>query len=66
MSKFGAVLKDPKVAANISYAHVWHNDPTKHFFFAHPEDPSAAYAKEFLDQDGIWLLGDLLRYLYSR
>ncbi len=62
MSKLGAVLADSKVSANISYAHVWHNDPTKHFFFAHPSHPSAQYAREFLDKEGIWLLNDLVEF----
>ena len=61
-SKLGKVLSDPKVAANISYAQVWHNDPTKHFFFAHPQHPSAQYAKELLERDGIWLLNDLVSF----
>lgn len=59
MSKLGAVLSDAKVAANISYALVWHNDPTKHFFFPYPGHPSAKYAKQFLARDGMWLLNDL-------
>ena len=59
VSKLGTVLSDSIVSANISYTLVWRNDPLKHFFFPYPEHPSAKYAKEFLDRDNIWLLGDL-------
>jgi mannan endo-1,4-beta-mannosidase len=65
LSKLGKVLSDPKVAANISYAHVWHNDPTKHYFFARPEHPTAEPTREFLSQPGIWLLNDLVNFVNS-
>jgi len=62
MSKLGTVLSDAKVASNISYALVWHNDPTKHFFFPYPEHSSAVYAKQFLDRKEMWLLNDLVEF----
>lgn len=62
VNKLGVVLSDSIVAANISYVQVWHNDPTKHFFFPYPGHPSAKYAKEFLDREEIWLLNDLLEF----
>ncbi|MCU4164010.1 beta-mannosidase [Marinilabiliaceae bacterium A049] len=58
--KLGVVLKDSLVAANLSYTMVWRNDPDVHFFFPYPGHPGAVYAKEFLDQDHIWLLNDLV------
>ncbi|MCU4177237.1 beta-mannosidase [Marinilabiliaceae bacterium N1Y90] len=57
-SKLGVVLSDSIVAANISYALVWRNDPLKHFFFPFPGHPSAKYAKEFTDREDILLLED--------
>nr|WP_319397530.1 glycosyl hydrolase [uncultured Carboxylicivirga sp.] len=60
VQKLGVVLNDDKVAANISYAMVWRNDPDVHFFFPYPGHPGAKYAKELLNQDHIWLLNDLV------
>ncbi|WP_195715175.1 glycoside hydrolase family 26 protein [Ancylomarina sp. 16SWW S1-10-2] len=62
INKLGVVLSDSIVAANISYTLVWRNDPLKHFFFPYPGQPSAKYAKELLDRDGIWLLNDLVEF----
>ena len=64
-SKLGKVLSDPKIAANISYAQVWHNDPTKHFFFPHPNHASAQYARELLNREEVWLLNDLVQFVSS-
>lgn len=61
-NKLGVVLSDSIVAANISYALVWRNDPLKHFFFPYPGHPSAKYAKELLDRDDIWLLNELVGF----
>ncbi len=66
MSKLGAVLSDPIVADNISYTLVWRNDPLKHFFFPYPEHPSAKYAVEMLNKEGIWLLNDLTEFRKTR
>ena len=64
-SKLGRVLSDSIVAANISYALVWRNDPLKHFFFPYPEHASAKYAKEFLSRKDVWLLNDLVQFKNS-
>lgn len=61
-NKLGFVLSDSIVAANISYTLVWRNDPLKHFFFPYPGHPSAKYAKEFLNQEHMWLLNDLVNF----
>lgn len=61
-NKLGVVLSNSIVAANISYTLVWRNDPLKHFFFPYPGHPSAKYAKELLDREGMWLLNDLTEF----
>jgi mannan endo-1,4-beta-mannosidase len=56
--KLGAVLNDPIIKKELSYAMVWRNDPEVHFFFPYPGHQAAADAKLFAEQDHIFLLND--------